>query len=119
MSVLYVNWWKLVDKPRPLQVELFSDAGGHGHGGPLEISTTAAFERAGVHPEFGENIDYESPWWKVAGQVVGAGQAPAGFKGYHGNVDEIDPKKGQALIEQVLEGLAQLVEEWLERAAQA
>lgn len=114
-SILYVNWWKLVDHPKPLNEDLFSEAGGHGHGGPLEISTVAAFEEAGVNPEVGENVEYEALWWKVAGQIIGVGQAPRGFNGYHGKIDEIDRDKGRKLVDHVMEGLSKLVEEWLER----
>ena len=118
-SVLYVNWWKLVDHPEPLEDPLFSEAGGHGHGGPLEISAAAAFDEAGVNPQAGQNIPFEALWWKVAGQIVGAGQAPEGFRGYHGNVDEINRDKGRKLVDHVMKGLSRLVEEWLERASRA
>lgn len=112
-SLLSVNWWKLVDTP-PAG---FSEHGGHGHGGPLEISTTAAFEEAGIDPARAENIPYESLWWRQAAQIVGRGQAPAGFAGYHGRVDEIEVERGAQIVEQVMGNLGRLVTAWLERAA--
>lgn len=111
-SVLAVNWWKLVDAPP----DAFSEGGGHGHGGPLEIATTAAFDPAGVAPELAENIPYRALWWRQAAQIVGRGQAPDGFAGYHGRVDEIDVAAGEAVVAQVTVNLERLVEEWLERA---
>lgn len=117
-SVLYVNWWKLVGIGRDAPSEgLFTDHGGHGHGGPLEISTVAAFDPSGVEPHLATNIEYESPWWRVAGQAVGVGQEPEGFSGFHGRVDEIDPAKGEVLVDEVSENLARMVEEWLERTS--
>ena len=112
-SLLSVNWWKLVDT----SPEGFSEHGGHGHGGPLEISTTAAFEQAGVDPARAVNIPYEAFWWRQAAQIVGRGQAPDGFAGYHGKVDEISVERGEEVIEQVMANLRKLVGEWLDRAA--
>ncbi|TVR91999.1 MAG: creatininase family protein [Trueperaceae bacterium] len=113
-SVLIVDWWKLV---RPEDAPAFSEAGGHGHGGPVEVSTTAAFDPAGVLRSAAPDIAYEAPWWRGAAQVVGAGQAPRGFDGYHGRVSEIDAAVGAAIRDAVLQRLERLVDEWLERAA--
>src|SRR5690606_13560251 len=111
-SILVCNWWRLAP------AGLFTDAGGHGHGGPLEISTTAALDPRGVAQpgERPQDVPYEAPWWRGAAQVVGRGQAPLGFAGYHGNVSEIDVAKGEEIAREVTEQLARLVDDWLERA---
>lgn len=111
-SVLVCNWWKLAPSG------LFRHADGHGHGGPLEISTTAALDPRGVAPAGGRpaDIPYEAPWWRGAAQVVGRGQAPEGFAGYHGNVSEIDVAKGEQIVDAVVEELSRLVDDWLARA---
>ena len=113
VSVLLCNWWKLA--PRGL----FPDADGHGHGGPLEISTVAAFERAGVKvpADTTHDVPYEAPWWRQAAQVVGEGQAPAGFKGYHGAVSAIDVPKGEQIVAVVTAEMCRLVDDWLARAS--
>jgi creatinine amidohydrolase len=111
-SLLAVNWWKLVDR----SPDGFSEHGGHGHGGPLEISTTAAFDPMGVAPELAENIPYRPLWWRQAAQIVGRGQAPDGFAGYHGRVDEIDAARGNEVVDRVMVALERLVRDWLERA---
>lgn len=112
-SVLLVDWWKLV---RPDDAPSFSEAGGHGHGGPVEVSTTAAFEPAGVLEASAPDIAYEAPWWRGAAQVVGRGQAPVGFGGYHGRVSEIDAGVGAVIRDAVVERLERLVGDWLARS---
>lgn len=111
-SVLVCNWWRLAPEG------LFQDADGHGHGGPLEISATAALDPRGVAPPDDRPVDiaYEAPWWRGAAQVVGRGQAPVGFEGYHGNVSEIDAAKGERIVEVVVAELSRLVDDWLARA---
>lgn len=120
VSVLIVNWWKLV-APTPAEAPAgwgAGEGGGHGHGGPLEISVTAAFEGSGVdvHAEPAADVAYEAPWWRHAAQVVGRGQRPAGFAGYHGRVSAIDVARGERIVDQVTAELARLVDGWLARA---
>ena len=113
-SVLLVDWWKLA---RPEDAPTFTEAGGHGHGGPVEVSTTAAFDPRGVRETSAPDIAYEAPWWRGAAQVVGVGQAPRGFDGYHGRVSEVDAGAGAAIRDAVLERLERLVDDWLARSA--
>lgn len=112
-SVLVCNWWRLAP------AGLFEEADGHGHGGPLEVSTAAAFDSGGVNlePDASDDIAYEAPWWRGAAQVVGRGQAPAGFVGYHGSVSRLDLAKGERIITAVTSELSRLVDDWLERAS--
>lgn len=111
-SVVVCNWWKLAPG------DLFSESGGHGHGGPLELSATAALQPRGVElaQPAGRDVPYEAPWWRAAAQVVGAGQEPVGFRGYHGRVSEADLAKGEEVVRVVVEQLVRLVDDWLERA---
>ncbi len=116
-SLLVCNWWKLAP------AGLFPENDGHGHGGPLEISTTAALSDesgggAGVRAATATaaDIPYEAPWWRGAAQVVGRGQEPLGFAGYHGQVSLIDVAKGEQVVTAVTQELARLVDDWLARA---
>lgn len=113
VSVLLCNWWRLAP------AGMFAEADGHGHGGPLEISTAAAFDPGGVNraPDPSDDIAYEAPWWRGAAQVVGMGQAPVGFEGYHGRISQFDLDKGEAIVSAVTSELVRLVDDWLERAA--
>jgi creatinine amidohydrolase len=112
LSVAIANWWRFV----PSGTGSFSEADGHGHGGPLEIAATAAFDARGVDPTLARDIAYEAPWWRGGAQVVGAGQAPEGFDGYHGRVSEIDAEAGRAIVDAALDELERFVEDWLARA---
>lgn len=115
VSILNANWWRLIPPQLENGEPLFAQNDGHGHGGPLEISTTAALDRAGVDPSLGEDIDYEAVWWRGAAQIVGVGQPPRGWSGYHGKVSEIDIAKGERLVEVCVERMRELIDAWLER----
>jgi creatinine amidohydrolase len=120
-SVAIVNWWKLAETPwRGDPDDPWGEAAGHGHGGPLEISVTAALEPEGVEPPTSElaDVPYEAPWWRGAAQVVGRGQAPRGFAGYHGRISAIDVQRGERIAEQVADALARFTDDWLARAAE-
>jgi creatinine amidohydrolase len=120
-SVLLVNWWQLVDAGgNGAAARAFGEGGGHGHGGPLEISVTAAFQPDGVVPGAGHaDVAYEAPWWRGQAQVVGVGQAPVGFAGYHGEVSRVDASVGRVVVEQVTERLLAVTDGWLERCVRA
>jgi len=119
-SVLIVNWWKLAAPPADDAPPGWGarDGGGHGHGGPLEISVTGAIAAAGVEGgvDPAADVAYEAPWWRQAAQVVGRGQAPAGFAGYHGRVSAIDLARGAEVVDEVTDALVRLVDGWLARA---
>lgn len=121
LSVLLVNWWHWVEAgPESAPVRAFGAGGGHGHGGPLEISVTAAFDARGVAAAPADaDIAYEAPWWRGKAQVVGVGQAPEGFAGYHGRASQVDAAVGRAVVAQVADRLAELVDGWLARAGAA
>jgi creatinine amidohydrolase len=117
-SVAVANWWRFVPEGAGAALG-FSDASGHGHGGPLEISVTAAFDPSGVDARFGRDIAFEAPWWRGAAQVVGLGQAPLGWEGYHGRVSQLSSASGATLAATALDGLTRFVDDWLVRAAES
>lgn len=119
VSVAIVTWWKLAETPwRDDPADPWHEGGGHGHGGPLEISVAGALDPAGVQAPTDDRADvpYEAPWWRGAAQVVGRGQAPAGFAGYHGRVSAIDLERGRRIVDQVAGELVRFVDDWLARA---
>jgi creatinine amidohydrolase len=118
-SVAIVNWWRLAQAvPAEGAEDPWGEGGGHGHGGPLEISVTAALDPEGIRiPHDGRHdIPYEAPWWRSAAQVVGRGQAPVGFIGHHGKVSAIEIERGELVADQVTNELARFVDDWLARA---
>lgn len=114
-SILNVNWWKLIPSLERDGEPLFTQNDGHGHGGPLEISSTAALDPTGIDPGLARDIDYEAVWWRGAAQIVGVGQAPSGWDGYHGRVSEIDAGKGEQLIDVCVARMRELIDAWLRR----
>lgn len=119
VSVAVVNWWKLVETSwRDDPDDPWAEGAGHGHGGPLEISVTAALLGDGVRAPDGTegDVPYEAPWWRGAAQVVGRGQAPVGFAGYHGRISATDVERGQRIVDQVTDALDRFVGDWLQRA---
>jgi len=121
ISVAIVNWWKLAHTPwRDDAADPWHEGGGHGHGGPLEISVAAALDPEGVvvPEDVTADVPYQAPWWRGAAQVVGRGQAPDGFAGYHGRVSAIDLQRGRRVADQVTDELVRFVDDWLARAAQ-
>jgi creatinine amidohydrolase len=125
-SVVIANWWKFIAEPSAGAPPngggapagwAEADGFGHGHGGPLEMSVAAAVDARGVERPAGEAADvpYEAPWWRAAAQVVGRGQAPAGFAGYHGRISAIDLDRGRSLVDEVTDGLVRLVDDWVAR----
>jgi creatinine amidohydrolase len=116
-SMLIVNWWKLLPPEEGPRGWGAADGFGHGHGGPIELSVTAAFEPRGVTPApASADVPYEAPTWRAAAQVVGRGQAPVGFVGYHGRVSAVDPERGRRIAGQVADALARLIDDFLTRA---
>jgi creatinine amidohydrolase len=118
LSVAIANWWRFVPAEAS-EAAGFSESGGHGHGGPLEIAATAAFDPGGIDPSLARDVAYEAPWWRTAAQVVGVGQSPVGFDGYHGRVSETTVAAGEVVVAAATEGLARFVTGWLARAADA
>ena len=121
LSVAIVNWWKLAETPwRDDPSDPWGEGGGHGHGGPLEISVAGALDPVGVEPPAGDagDVAYEAPWWRGAAQVVGRGQPPLGFAGYHGRISAIDLDRGHRVADQVTDELVRFVDDWLRRAAE-
>jgi creatinine amidohydrolase len=116
-SALIVNWWKLLPPEEDPPGWTSADGFGHGHGGPIELSVTAAFEPRGVTAApASADVPYEAPWWRAAAQVVGRGQAPVGFAGYHGRVSAVDPLRGRRIADTVADALARLIDDFLARA---
>lgn len=112
-AILMVNWWETLPGPLVDSLHLFDQPnGGHGHGGPLELSVAATLAPgtvvAGKGPDLPalEGISDGFPYYleKSHGE---------GWPGYSGKLSEISADKGERLVEIAEDRLARLVEKWL------
>jgi creatinine amidohydrolase len=94
--VALVSWWETLPADEARALAGFSDNGGHGHGGPLEMSVTQAIVPELVRPELAQDVDEaEAPPPNVV--VVPHARVPP--HGYHGRVSEIDREHGRLLLD--------------------
>lgn len=113
LQVALVSWWETLPGSEVEQLQLFTSGnGGHGHGGPLELSVTAAFAPDSVAPGRGPDLPaletpFEFPVYLEKADVTG-------WPGYSGKLSEISAEKGQRLVEISLEKLAGFIAYWLE-----
>jgi creatinine amidohydrolase len=113
VAIMLVNWWETLPGPMVDSLHLFDQPnGGHGHGGPLELSVAATLAPGTVVPGKGpdlpalEGISEGFPYYleKSHGE---------GWPGYSGKLSEISAEKGERLVQITEDRLAQLVEKWL------
>ncbi len=111
-QMLLVSWWETLPTPDVEALGLFTSGnGGHGHGGPLELSVTAVFApgsvRAGLAPDlpalFGQA---PFPYYLEKSDT-------SGWPGYSGKLSEIDSGKGEVLVDLAVRRIRDLAEKWL------
>jgi len=112
-AILLVSWWETLPGPLVDSLRLFDQPnGGHGHGGPLELSVAAAFAPESIEPGKGPDLPALSgisdgfPYYleKSKGR---------NWPGYSGKLSEITASKGEKLVSIALDKLATLVRRWL------
>jgi creatinine amidohydrolase len=112
-AIMLVSWWETLPGPLVDSLHLFDQPnGGHGHGGPLELSVAAVFAPDAVVPGKGpdlpalEGLSDGFPYYLEKSHAEG-------WPGYSGKLSEISAEKGERLAEIAEERLARLVEAWL------
>lgn len=112
-AILMVNWWETLPGPLVDSLRLFNQPnGGHGHGGPLELSVAATLAPgtvvAGKGPDLPalEAVSDDFPYYLEKSHAEG-------WPGYSGKLSEISAEKGERLVEIAEDRLARLVEKWL------
>ncbi len=112
VQILTVNWWETLPTPDVERLNLFqSGNGGHGHGGPLELSVAAAFApdsvRAGMGPDL-PALEGQArfPYYLEKSDA-------AGWPAYSGKLSEISAEKGKALADLAAKRMTDLVRAWL------
>jgi creatinine amidohydrolase len=113
-AILLVSWWETLPGSLVDSLRLFDTPnGGHGHGGPLELSVAAAFAPDSVEPARGPDlpaisvISDDFPYYLEKSQG-------RNWPGYSGKLSEISAAKGERLTTIALERLEKLVRRWMD-----
>ncbi len=112
-QMIFVSWWETLPTPLVESLKLFKTGnGGHGHGGPLELSVAAVFAPQSV--EAGKGPDLPTIEQMSDGFPYYLEKSKAeGWPGYSGKLSEISRDKGEKLVAIAVEKLAGLIESWL------
>lgn len=113
VAILMVNWWETLPGPLVDSLELFDQPdGGHGHGGPLELSVAAVFAPDAVVPGKGPDLPALEGFSDGFPYYLEKSRAE-GWPGYSGKLSEISAAKGERLVKIAEDRLVRLVEKWL------
>jgi creatinine amidohydrolase len=101
-TILLINWWQTLPISELESLGLFSQDGGHGHGGPLETSAawavaTETVDLSKATDEKSHLSDDKSPW-----------------PGYSGRISESSIDKGQILLTLAENKIFDIVNDWLQ-----
>ena len=111
-QMMLVNWWETLPTPDVEALQLFTSGnGGHGHGGPLELSVTAVFAPESVKPGLAPDLDALEPLSSVPYYLEKSDTT--GWPGYSGKISEISPEKGKVLVDLAVKRIRKLVDQWL------
>lgn len=113
--VALVSWWETLPADEVKALTGFTQDGGHGHGGPVEMSVMKAIHPDLVHSDWAEELDVPE---KIKGDALRVVSNPAQFidwKGYHGRASEIDLGTGERLLELVVSRIVTSIESLLGR----
>jgi creatinine amidohydrolase len=112
-QMLLVSWWETLPTPLVESLQLFRTGnGGHGHGGPLELSVAAVFAPHSVEPGRGPDLPTIEQMADGFPYYLEKSQAE-GWPGYSGKLSEISRDKGERLVKIAVDELAALVGNWL------
>jgi len=111
--ILYINWWESMSGELVDSLKLFSQPnGGHGHGGPFELSAAAGIDPRALGGERGP--DRPAPPSLSQGFPYYSEKAPGPqWPGYSGKVSEASAAKGEKIITLAVERITDLVRRWL------
>lgn len=110
-QILGVNWWQTLPTPLVEAQGLFSDGGGHGHGGPLE--TSAAWAVAHDAVDLSKAPDFDAVDTRTELMRLGFEGRDESWPGYSGRISESSPEKGRKLIELSVDRIVTLINHWL------
>ena len=106
--LLLVNWWETLASAEMEAMGLFTQDGGHGHGGPLEMSAADAARPGTVDWGAARDLDVIfSPGERIV-RGVNEGRPLPNWEGYHGRATEGSLAKGEQLLQIAVERITQL-----------
>jgi creatinine amidohydrolase len=112
--VAVVNWWETLPAQEVGALAGFTDNGGHGHGGPLELSVTQAIVPELVRPELAADVEERPGPRSGALRLVAPPHARIPPRGYHGRASEIDRDHGKQLLDLATERIVASIDALLE-----
>jgi creatinine amidohydrolase len=98
--IVAVNWWETWSAEESGARFRFSENGGHGHGGPLEMSAAWAVHPTGIDPHAAPEISTAGGASHAPVRVLHRGAPQPRWAGYHGRVGESSPEAGRVLLEE-------------------
>lgn len=111
--LLLVNWWETVASAEMEDMGLFTQDGGHGHGGPLEMSAAEAARPGTVDWAAARDMDIIFSPGKRIVRGVNEGRSLPNWAGYHGRSTEGSLEKGETLLRLAGERITRLTGDWL------
>jgi creatinine amidohydrolase len=112
-----VNWWEVLPMHLVEPLGFFSQGGGHGHGGPLEISAAAAARPETVDLGQARDLDVVPPPGGGIVRAISEGRPRPSWEGYHGRASEVTVEKGEHLLALATERITAFTGEWLAELA--
>lgn len=111
--ILFLNWWETMPGELVDSMHLFTQPnGGHGHGGPFELSAVAGVNPAALVKERG--ADLPAPPALSQGFPYYLEKAPGpNWPGYSGKVSEASREKGEKIIALATDRIVDLVKRWM------
>jgi creatinine amidohydrolase len=97
--VALVNWWETLPAEETRALAGFSENGGHGHGGAVELSVAQAIVPGLVRPELAGDVEERRGPPGGAVRLVAPPHARVPPEGYHGRASEIDREHGKVLLD--------------------
>jgi len=110
--VLLINWWETLPAPEIESLELFSQHGGHGHGGPLETSAAWAVAPDSVDLSKAEDLEVDFGGGGMM-SILNDGENNPDWPGYQGRISESSIRKGERLLDMAEEKIVNLLQDWL------
>jgi len=96
--IVAVNWWETWSAEEASARFGFTEQGGHGHGGPLEMSAAWAVHPQGSDPRAAADISLAGQRGHAPLRVLRRGAPEPRWAGYHGRVSESSRAVGEVLL---------------------